>query len=117
MMQFVEQIQEFISSVPKPAIFAVILLVLIGGFFLWKKLSSKDSETETEKGAMAAGAYAQNVASGLDVEREPMLSASNAEYVKEVATGLQDLETGAKDVVGASAPDEDEGTDSEFEEF
>ena len=41
-MQFVEQIQEFISSVPKPVIFAVVLLVLIGGFFLWKKMSSKD---------------------------------------------------------------------------
>ena len=112
-MQFVEQIQEFISSVPKPVIFAVVLLVLIGGFFLWKKMSSKDSENEVEKGALASSVYAQNVARDLDNEREPMLSASSTEFVKEVATGLQDLE---KDVVGASAPDEDDG-DSDFEEF
>ena len=114
-MQFVEQIQEFISSVPKPVIFAVVLLVLVGGFFLWKKMSSKDSETEVEKGALASSVYAQNVASGLDAEREPMLSASSKDFVKEVATGLQDLEENVKDVVGASAPEEDD--DSDFEEF
>jgi len=115
-MQFVEQIQDFISSVPKPVIFAVVLLVLIGGFFLWKKMSSKDSETEVEKGALAASVYAQNVARDLDAEREPMLSASSAQFVKEVQTGLQDLEETAKDVIGAVAPDEDDG-DSDFEEF
>ena len=114
-MQFVEQIQDFISSVPKPVIFAVVILVLIGGFFLWKKMSSKDSETEVEKGALASSVYAQGVASGLDAEREPMLSASASSFVKEVQTGLQDFETAAKDVVGASAPDEDD--DSDFEEF
>ena len=114
-MQFVEQIQEFISSVPKPVIFAVVLLILVGGFFLWKKMSSKDSETEVEKGALASSVYAQNVASGLDAEREPMLSASSKDFVKEVQTGLQDLEKSAKDVVGASAPEEDD--DSDFEEF
>jgi len=116
-MEFVEQIQEFISSVPKPVIFAVVLLVLIGGFFLWKKMSSKDSETEVEKGALASGVYAQNVARDLDNEREPMLSAASTDFVKEVATGLQDLEKSAKDVVGAVAPDEDDGDDSDFEEF
>ena len=114
-MEFVEKIQEFISSVPKPVIFAVVLLVLIGGFFLWKKMSSKDNETEVEKGALASSMYAQNVASGLDAESEPMLSASSASFVKEVATGLQDLE---KDVIGATAPDEDgEDSDDDFEEF
>lgn len=116
-MEFVEKVQEFISSVPKPVIFAVVLLVLIGGFFLWKKMSSKDSETEVEKGALASSVYAQNVASGLDAESEPMLSASSASFVKEVQTGLQDLESDTKDVVGASAPDEDDGDDSDFEEF
>ena len=116
-MQFVEQIQDFIGSVPKPVIFAVVLLVLIGGFFLWKKMSSKDSETEVEKGALASSVYAQGVASGLDAEREPMLSASASSFVKEVQTGLQDLEENANAVVGASAPDEDDGDDSDFEEF
>lgn len=115
-MQFVEQIQDFIGSVPKPVIFAVVLLVLIGGFFLWKKMSSKDSETEVEKGALASSVYAQNVARDLDAEREPMLSASASSFVKEVQTGLQDFEENAKAVVGASAPDEDDG-DSDFEEF
>jgi predicted negative regulator of RcsB-dependent stress response len=112
-MEFVEQIQEFISSVPKPVIFAVVLLVLVGGFFLWKKMSSKDSETEVEKGALASSVYAQNVARDLDNEREPMLSAASTDFVKEVQTGLQDLE---KDVVGAVAPDEDDG-DSDFDDF
>ena len=107
-MQFVEQIQEFISSVPKPVIFAVVILVLVGGFFLWKKMS-KDNETEVEKGALASSVYAQNVASGLDAEREPMLSTASKDFVKEA-------ETTAKDVVGAVAPEESDG-DSEFEEF
>jgi hypothetical protein len=115
-MQFVEQIQEFISSVPKPVIFAVVLLVLIGGFFIWKKMSSKDSETEVEKGALASSVYAQGVASGLDAEREPMLSASSTEFVKEVQTGLQDYESAAKDVIGAAAPDEQDD-DSDFDDF
>ena len=114
-MQFVEQIQEFISSVPKPVIFAVVLLVLVGGFFLWKKMSSKDNETEVEKGALASSIYAQTVANDLDAEREPMLSASSTDFVKDVQTGLQDLEKSAKGVVGASAPEEDD--DSDFEEF
>jgi hypothetical protein len=114
-MQFVEQIKEFISSVPKPVIFAVVILVLIGGFFLWKKMS-KDNETEVEKDALASSMYAQNVASGLDAEREPMLSASSTGFVKEMQTGLQDLETTAKDVVGAVAPDEDDG-DSDLDDF
>ena len=114
-MEFVEQIQEFISSVPKPVIFAVVLLLLVGGFFLWKKMS-KDNETEVEKGALASSVYAQNVARDLDNEREPMLSAASTDFVKEVATGLQDLEKSAKDVVGAVAPDEDDG-DSDFDDF
>lgn len=113
-MQFVEKIQEFVSSVPKPVIFAVVLLVLIGGFFLWKKMSSKDSENEVEKGAIASSMYAQDIASGLDAEREPLLPASSA-YVKEVQTGLQDFEETAKEVVGAAAPDE-EDDESDFEE-
>ena len=79
-------------------------------------MSSKDSETEVEKGALASSVYAQGVASGLDAEREPMLSASASSFVKEVQTGLQDFETAAKDVVGASDPEE-EGSDSDFEEF
>jgi len=61
--------------------------------------------------------YAQNVARDLDAEREPMLSASASSFVKEVQTGLQDFETAAKDVVGASDPEEDDGDDSDFEEF
>jgi len=112
-MQVIEQIQEFFSNVPKPVIFAVVLLILIGGFFLWKRMSSKDNENEVEVGSMYAKKFAQQVADGLDQEREPMLSASAPEFVQEVQTGLQDLE---KDVVGASTAEESEG-DSDFEEF
>jgi len=115
-MQVIEQIQEFFASVPKPVIFAVVLLVLIGGFFLWKKMNSKDNENEVESGSMYAKKFAQQVASGLDQEREPMLSASDPNFVQEVQTGLQDLEKTAKDVVGASTAEESEG-DSDFEEF
>ena len=79
-------------------------------------MSSKDSENEVEKGALASSVYAQNVARDLDNERESMLSAAAPSFVKEVATGLQDLEENAKPVVGASAPDEDDD-DSDFEEF
>jgi hypothetical protein len=55
------------------------------------------------------------VARDLDNEREPMLSAASTDFVKEVATGLQDYESAAKDVIGATAPDEDD--DSDFDEF
>ena len=115
-MQFVEKIQEFFGSIPKPVIFAVVLLVLIGGFFLWKKMSSKDNETEVDKGALASSLYAQNISAELDAEREPMLSAASKSFVKEVQTGLQDIEENAKAVVGAVAPDEQDD-DSDFEEF
>lgn len=62
-MEFITQIQEFISSVPKPFIFAIVILVLLGGFFIWKRMSKSDSETET--GFKAANGYAQGVADGL----------------------------------------------------
>jgi hypothetical protein len=57
------------------------------------------------------------VARDLDAEREPMLSASASSFIKEVQTGLQDLEENAKGVVGASDPEEEDGDDSDFEEF
>lgn len=113
-MQVIEQIQEFLGSVPKPVIFAVVILVLVGGFFLWKKFSSKDSETEVEKGAMEASVYAKNIASGL--EREPMLPAASKDRAKEAQPGLQDFDNSTKDVVGASALDEDDG-DSDLDDF
>lgn len=115
-MQFVEQIQDFLGSVPKPVIFAVILLVIIGGFFIWKKMSSKDKETEVDKGVTASSMYAQDIAMGLDAEREPLASAASPAFIKEAQVGLEDFEDSAKDVVGASAPDEGD-EDSDFEDF
>lgn len=64
-MEIITQIQEFISSVPKPVIFAIVILVLLGGFFIWKKMSKNDSETETETGFEAANRYAHGVADDL----------------------------------------------------
>jgi hypothetical protein len=116
-MEFVEKIKDFIGSVPKPVLFGVVILILVGGFFLWKKMSSKDSETEVDKGAIASSVYAQGISTRLDAEREPMLSASAPSYVKEVQNGLQDYESSDKAVVAASAPDEDDGDDSDFDSY
>lgn len=64
-MEFISQIQEFISSVPKPVIFAIVILVVLGGFFIWKKMSKSDFETENEDGFKAANRYAHGVADNL----------------------------------------------------
>jgi len=95
-MEIIEQVQEFIGSIPKPVLFTIILLVLIGGFFLYKKMTSKDSENEVEIGAMQARNYAQNIASGLNGESHPLIE---------------------KEVVGALANDEEEDDDSDLEDF
>lgn len=95
-MEIIEQIQEFIGGIPKPVLFAIVLLVLVGGFFLYKKMTSKDSEDEVEIGATQARNYAQNVASGLNGESQPLVE---------------------KEVVGAMANDEEEDDDSDLEDF
>ena len=95
-MEIIEQVQEFIGNIPKPVLFAIVLLVLIGGFFLYKKMTSKDSENEVEIGAFEARRYAQNIASGLNGETEPLVE---------------------KEIVGALANDEEEDDDSDLEDF
>jgi hypothetical protein len=112
-----ERIQEFISTVPKPVIIGVAVLVVAAiAFFLWKKFSSKDSENEVLVGAQNAAQFAQSVQQGLDSEDAPMMSTMTPGYAKEVQQGLNDLET---EVVGASAPEEQPlmGEDSEDEDF
>jgi hypothetical protein len=100
------RIQEFISTVPKPVLFAVGLLVVVAIFFLWKKFSSKDSENEVEKGVAASEYFAKGVQQGLDREDAPMMSTLTPGYAHEVQTGLGDLEDEEKPVVGAAAPEE-----------
>jgi hypothetical protein len=116
-----DQIKEFVSTIPKPVIFAVVLLVLVAGFFLWKKFSSKDSENEVIKGAYVSEHFAKGVQEGLDPrdrEDAPMMSALTPGYAKEVQTGLGDLETEDAPVVAAIAPEEalDE-SDDDFENY
>jgi hypothetical protein len=101
-----EQIQEFVAGIPKPVLFAVVLLVLVAGFFLWKKFSSKDSENEVQKGEYAAVRFAKDVQENLDHEDAPMFSALSPNYAVDVQQGLADLET-EKPVVGAVDPSED----------
>ena len=67
-----ERIKETLSNIPTLAIVAVVLLVILGGFWAWKRFSSSDKESEVEKGARAAVVYAQNIQSGL--EREKLLA-------------------------------------------
>lgn len=116
-----ERIQEFISTVPKPVIIGVAVLVVAAiAFFLWKKFNSKDSENEVLMGAQSAAQFAQSVQQGLDREDAPMMSAMTPGYAKEVQQGLNDLET---EVVGASAPEEqplmgdDDSEDDDFENY
>jgi len=109
-----EQIQEYISQVPKPVLIGVALVVVaLVGFFLWKKFSSKDSENEVIKGAQQAGEYARNIQQGLEREDEPLMSAMTNEYVQEVQTGLQDLEEEPPVPVAAASADDDEDSDLE----
>jgi hypothetical protein len=115
-----EKIQELISTVPKPVIIGVAVLVVAAiAFFLWKKFSSKDSENEVLKGAQSAAQFAQSVQQGLDREDAPMMSTLTPGYAQEVQQGLNDLET---EVVGASAPEEQplmgsEESDDDFENY
>ena len=108
-----EKIQDFISSVPKPVLIGVGLLVIVLAFFLWKKFSSKDSENEAVRGAEQAAMYAENVSRGLDNETTPLMSTVTPEYAKEVQTGLGDNETS---VVAATAQDE-EDSDSDLDDY
>ena len=100
-----DRIIEIYQSIPKPVIFAVVILALIGIFFLWKKFSSKDKESEVVKGVESSEVYAKNIQAGLDKEAEPMLSSVTPEYAKEVQTGLGDLET-TKTPEGIESDDE-----------
>lgn len=113
-----DQIKDFVSTIPKPVIFAVVILVILGGFFLWRKFSSKDKENEVEAGVFASRKYAQGIADNLDKESAPMMSSMTPQYAKEVQTGLQDLESDKKPVVAAVAPGEDLDDDSDdFDQF
>lgn len=98
-MQIIEQVQEFFGSIPKPVLFAVALLVLIGGFFLWKKMSSKDSEDEMTQSL-----------SQVTEEKAPLMAAVSPEYMKEVQAGLEDLEEDNKEdeFVPEGAEDDEE---------
>ena len=113
-----DQIKDFLSTIPKPVIFAVVLLVILGGFFLWKKFSSKDKENEVEKGVMASEGYAKYIQKNMDHESAPMMSTMTPQYAGEVQTGLQDLESDKK-VVAAVAPGEDldDDDDDDFDQF
>jgi hypothetical protein len=102
-----DQIKEFVAGIPKPVLFAVVLLVLVAGFFIWKKVSSKDSENEVEKGQYAAVHFAKEIQEGLDKEDAPVFSALNPNYAAEIQQGLADLENETKPVVGAVDPSED----------
>jgi len=111
-----EQIKDYIMNVPKPVLIGVVILVLVGAFFLWKKFSSKDKENEVIKGEQQAMLYAENVQQGLEREDEPMMSAMTPQYAKEVQVGLQDLEQVVEPapVVAATAGDDD---DSDLEDY
>ncbi|AGE48381.1 hypothetical protein PBCVAN69C_176L [Paramecium bursaria Chlorella virus AN69C] len=108
-----DRIMEIYQSIPKPVIFAVVILALIAIFFLWKKFSSKDKESEVIKGVENSQVYARNIATALDQEAEPMMSAVTPEYAQEVQTGLGDLET----TTTAAAPEGAEESDDDFEAF
>ena len=111
-----EKIQEFFSTIPKPVLFGVGLLVIVAIFFLWKKFSSsKDSENEVEKGAWESEHFAKGIQQGLDREDAPSMSTLTPGYAKEVQTGLGDLEKEEKPVVGAVGPSESllDGEDSD----
>ncbi|AGE54490.1 hypothetical protein PBCVKS1B_103L [Paramecium bursaria Chlorella virus KS1B] len=108
-----DRIMEIYQSIPKPVIFAVVILALIAIFFLWKKFSSKDKESEVIKGVENSQVYARNIATALDQEAEPMLSSVTPQYAQEVQTGLGDLET----TTAADAPEGAEESDDDFEAF
>jgi hypothetical protein len=106
-----DQITEYISSIPKPVIIGIVVVVItVVGFFLWKKFGSKDSENEVIKGEQAAAEFAENVQKGLDREDAPMMSAMTPEYAQEVQQGLQDLEK-------IPAPATDDDSDSDLENY
>lgn len=113
-----EQIQEFFSKVPKPVLIGVALLVVVAIFFVWKKFSTKDSENEVVSGVREASVFAENIQKGLDREDAPMMSTMTPSYAKEIQTGLADLESETKPLVGASVHgDDDDDSDSDLESY
>ena len=95
-MEIFDKITGFIQSIPKPVLFVVVGLVLLGIFLFWRKRSRRDSENEVIKGERMARTYARTIAANLDAEREPLIP--------------------PKDVVGAVGPNEDKN-DSDLEEL
>ncbi|AGE56152.1 hypothetical protein PBCVNEJV1_013L [Paramecium bursaria Chlorella virus NE-JV-1] len=112
-----EKIQEFISTIPKPVLIGVALLVVVAIFFIWKKFSSKDSENEVQRGAFEAQRFAEGVQRGLDRKDAPDMSTLTPGYAKEIQTGLQDLEEEQKPLIGAVAPGEDSDDDSNMDNY
>ncbi|AAC96525.1 hypothetical protein PBCV1_A157L [Paramecium bursaria Chlorella virus 1] len=102
-----DRIMEIYQSIPKPVIFAVVILALIAIFFLWKKFSSRDKESEVVKGVENSQVYARNIQESLDKEAEPMMSSVTPQYAQEVQTGLGDLETTEDAAPGGAESDDD----------
>jgi len=91
-----ESVIDFVKSIPKPVIIGGIILVVVIGFFVWKKLSNKSKEIDHKKDD--------------DAETAPIVAAVTETYQKEVQEGL-DSET----VVAAPPALEPFGGDSEAE--
>jgi hypothetical protein len=115
-----DQIQEFLSAVPKPVWFGVVLLVCLGAFFVWKRMSSKDreSENEVQKGVEASKKFAKYVQENLDQEAEPMMSTVTPQYAAEIQRGLADYEKEKETdvVVASTSTDNLPSSDDEFDD-
>jgi hypothetical protein len=98
-MSFMESVTDFVKSIPKPVILGGIILILVIGFFVWKKLSNKskvadhkkddDAETTPVVAAAVTKTYQKEVQEGLDSETtvapsppelEPFGEDNDAEY-------------------------------------
>jgi MFS superfamily sulfate permease-like transporter len=96
-MSFMESVTDFVKSIPKPVILGGIILILVIGFFVWKKVSNKSKEANHKKDD--------------DAETTPVVAAVTKTYQKEVQEGL-DSET----TVATSPPElEPFGEDTEAE--
>jgi hypothetical protein len=80
-MSFMESVTNVVKSIPKPVIIGGVILILVVGFFVWKKLSNKSKVVDHKKDD--------------DAETTPVVAAVTKTYQKEVQEGL-DSETTAE---------------------
>jgi hypothetical protein len=75
----IEKVIAMFEGIPRIAIFAVLILAVIGAVWFWRRWTGVDKETEIIKANHAAAQYADMIAKRLPAEIEDAEDTSDAE--------------------------------------